>query len=258
MHDRPQVLIVDSDPNYRSLITQSLVQRQIDCTETSTAKEALALVRERLPDLIIIDFYLPDQSGLGLCRVLRETPQLARIPLILVSAQASEMDRILSFEAGADDFLAKPFYPRELAARASAVIRGFARGENSSCPIGEGPVRINSIAQRAAVAGKLLDLTPTEFKLLSALVSQEGRVLGRRELIQRLWGQHTPQSDRAVDAHIKSIRRKLGGARRCIETIRGVGYRYSNQSGDAADVRCARPAAACRDRTPTRPGQRNS
>jgi DNA-binding response OmpR family regulator len=230
VHDRLQVLVVDNDPHYRAQIAQSLVHLQIECTEAATAKEALARTGERLPDLIVVDFCLPDQSGLGLCRVLREMPHLARTAVIVVSAQASEMDRILSFEAGADDFLAKPFFPRELAARVSAVLRGFAAGNSSPEPAGEGLVRIDSAAQRAEVSGRRLDLTPKEFELLAALVSQEGRVLRRRELIERLWGVQAPQSHRAIDAHIKSIRRKLRGARGCIETVRGVGYRYSNES----------------------------
>ena len=224
--DSKRVLIVDNDGESRRKIGQSLLGRPVVCDEAQSASEALQTAYERRPDQIVLDMYLPDLSGLAFCRMVREDAALGSTPLVVVSAQSGEMDRILAFEAGADDFLAKPFYAPELAARVAAVLRGFEervpdRGE------GTGFLTVDAAAGRALVNGERLDLTAKEFELLSLLVQRAGRVVRRPELIARLWGDDPPTSDRAIDAHVKSIRRKLGSARDCIETVRGVGYRYA-------------------------------
>lgn len=230
MEDR-HVLVVDNDPHSRERIARSLLDRRIVCDEAATAEEALERAQRDVPDLVIVDLYLPDQSGLGFCRVLRETPRLARIPVIVVSGHSSEIDRIMAFEAGADDFVPKPFYPLELAARVSAVLRGFLDGAPSGCGSpaeARGPVAVDAQLGRVEVRGERVDLTPTEFELLSTLASRAGRVVRRQELIDRRWSSEGLQSDRAIDTHIKNLRRKLGSARDCIETVRGVGYRFSD------------------------------
>jgi two-component system response regulator BaeR len=222
-----QVLVVDGDDAARRRIGEALASRGLASRAVSTAREALAVVDDAAPDLVILDLYLPDVSGLGLCRTLRETAHFEGVPIIVVSAQASEMDRVLAFEAGADDFLAKPFYAPELGARVAAVLRGFEarRGTPAGGADGQALLRLDRERGRAELRGERLDLTPTEFDILSTLVQRSGRVVRRTELIERLWGDEDSPSERAVDAHVKSIRRKLGADRDCLETVRGVGYR---------------------------------
>ncbi len=228
MQASKRVLLVDGDPSSRRRMAAILSPPLFECHEAQTAREALNEARRERPDVILLDSYLADLSGLGLCRLIRETPALARTPVILVSAQASEIDRVLAFEAGADDFVSKPFYAPELAARVAAVLRGFASSEASAQQRVAGRVTVDVARGRAEVSGEPLDLTPTEFQLLALLVSQAGRVVRRRALIEQVWGEKAPHTDRAVDAHIKAIRRKLGAARDCLETVRGIGYRFSD------------------------------
>lgn len=227
MSGAKHVLVVDGDDAARRRIGEALASRGLASQGVSTAREALALAGAAAPDLVILDLYLPDVSGLGLCRTLRETAHFEGVPIIVVSAQASEMDRVLAFEAGADDFLAKPFYPPELGARVAAVLRGFEsrRGLPRGGVEGQPLLRIDRERGRAELRGERVDLTPTEFEILATLVLRSGRVVRRTELIDRLWGDQESPSERAVDAHVKSIRRKLGPDRDCLETVRGVGYR---------------------------------
>jgi len=229
--DPKVVLIVDEDPTVRDQIRSCLAGRQIGCREAASAKQALELALEAPPDLVLVDLYLPDQSGLGLCRTIRESPVLEGTPIIVLTSRASEIDRVLAFESGVDDFVAKPFYPPELGARVSAVLRGFSGrpGAAPSEPPADGAIRIEANGDRVVVDGRRIDLTPRELSLLRALMDQAGRVVRRGQLIDRLWGGHAPH-ERAIDAHIKTIRRKLGRARRYLETVRGVGYRLSEDA----------------------------
>jgi two-component system phosphate regulon response regulator PhoB len=229
LRDRPlAILIAHGAAEARREIHDCLREGGVACREAESGAECLRLAQADPPDLVILDLYLPDQSGLGVCRLLRETPRLERVPILVVAAQASEIDRVLAFESGADDFLPRPFYAPELRARIDAVIRGFRSRPSPDRParLGRGILQIDTRMARASVDGARIDLTHKEFELLAALATHAGRVVRRRQLIRELWGADAPQSDRAIDAHSKSIRRKLGPARACIETVRGVGYRF--------------------------------
>jgi two-component system phosphate regulon response regulator PhoB len=232
------VLVVDEDDDVRAQICECLAGRQLACRQASTARDALRSALADPPDMILVDLVLPDQSGLGLCRMVRESPSLAATPIIVLTSRASEIDRVLAFESGADDFLAKPFYPPELAARVSAVLRGFVgRAEEPALHGGEGgAIQLDPRTGRVIADGRRIDLTPHERELLSALIAQAGRVVRRNQLIDRIHqGGSAPRSERAIDAHIKSIRRKLGPAREYLETVRGVGYRLSEEAIERRD-----------------------
>lgn len=228
LRDRPlEVLIVHPEPAARREIRESLSEPGIVCREATSGAECMRVAQSEPPDLLILDLYLPDQSGLGVCRLFRETPRIERVPIMVVSSQASEIDRVLAFESGADDFMARPFYAAELRARVDAVIRGFrSRPERRPSPSARGLVQIDAKTGRISVEGVRIELTQKELELFAELVGCAGRVVRRKHLIERVWGAGTPPSDRTIDAHVKSIRRKLGSAGRCIETVRGVGYRF--------------------------------
>ena len=222
------VLIACGDEEARREVQRALAYGNLACREASGGAECARAIAKRLPDLLILDLHLPDQSGIGVCRLLRESQQTSRLPIIVVSAQASEIDRVLAFESGADDFMARPFYPAELRARVEAVLRGFTSTprRDPGTPSGRGPITVDVRAGRVSVEGRIVDLTAREFALLHELAANSGRVVRRRQLIEQLWSGQPSPTDRAIDAHIKSIRRKLGDARECIETVRGVGYRF--------------------------------
>ncbi len=224
-----EVFSVDPDPASRRLVVQSLSDRGIGCAEFGLGQEAFEAALRSRPRMVVSEMALPDMSGLGLCRLLRESPGTERIPFMLVSARSSEIDRILAFEAGADDFVPKPFFASELGARVSAILKrssGSALAEPLSETQSEGPIQIDARRHLVTVGGVRVELSATEFAVLDLLVGQGGRVLYRNEMVQRLWGPDAAPSERIVDSHVKSIRRKLGRARECIETVRGRGYRY--------------------------------
>lgn len=230
MGAQKHILVVDADPAWRQRIVASLEGPQVELRSTAGGREALDYAQREKPDLVVTELLLPDLSGLGLCRLIREDAALCHTGVVMVTGHASEIDRILAFEAGIDDFLAKPFYERELASRIGAVLRRSSppRGiEDSNEAPFQGLVTLNGDAGSVRVRERRLDLTPREFQILAALIRHVGRVLTRRQLLTRVWGTDSEHTERVVDAHVKAIRRKLGEAKGCLETVRGVGYRFS-------------------------------
>jgi phosphate regulon transcriptional regulator PhoB len=221
------VLIVEDEPDIRNLIVHHLTRDGFRCRTAATGAEALTRVRAAVPDLVVLDLMLPEMSGLEVCRRLRGDPATAAVPIIMLTAKADEVDRIVGLELGADDYVAKPFSPKELVARVRAVLRRARPGE-AGRPLSAGGVSLDAARHVVTVDGRPVDLTPKEFDLLHALLEAAGRVLSREHLLNRVWGYSRADAieSRTVDVHIRRLRAKLGAEERRITTIKGVGYRF--------------------------------
>jgi two-component system alkaline phosphatase synthesis response regulator PhoP len=223
----PDVLVVEDEPDIRSLIVHHLTRDGFRCRAAGSGAEALARVRSVTPDLVVLDLMLPGMDGLEVCRRLRAEPATAGVPIIMLTAKADEVDRVVGLEMGADDYVVKPFSPKELVARVRAVLRRARPGE-AARPLGAGGIALDPARHQVTVAGLPVELTPKEFDLLHALLEAGGRVLSREHLLNRVWGwAHADEIEsRTVDVHIRRLRAKLGAEERRIATIKGVGYRF--------------------------------
>ena len=221
---KAKVLVVDDEPDAVELVAFNLTKAGIAVVTAETGVEALAKAREILPDAIVLDLMLPEMDGLEVCRNLRRDPKTARIPVIMVTAKGAEMDRVLGLELGADDYLTKPFSPRELVLRIKKLL------QPRQVPADDELLRIGKIVidvpkHEVVVAGKPIELTLTEFKLISIMAQRCGRVQSREQLLNDVWEYHSPIDTRTVDTHVRRLREKLGPAARHVDTVRGVGYR---------------------------------
>jgi two-component system alkaline phosphatase synthesis response regulator PhoP len=226
-----RILIVDDDRQIVRLLRAYLEKDGYRVLVASDGATALQLLRSERPELMLLDLMLPDRDGWEVTRLVRGDPSLAATPIIMLTARVEDQDKIVGLEMGADDYVTKPFNPREVVARVRAVLRR-AQGEPVSAKVLEvGPLRMDIERHEAQVNGQLLDLTPTEFSLLQALQEHPGRALTRLELIEKGLGYNYEGLERTVDSHIKNLRRKLdevGGAglgSELVETVFGVGYR---------------------------------
>lgn len=224
------ILIADSTDASRKELREALHPTPVQIDEADSVSAALSAIGASSPDLVVCEVKLPDASGFSLCRQLRENEHHRDLPVILVSHWSTEIDRVIAFECGADDFLGRPFFGRELSSRVAAVLRRKPeRGTGSPAP------QLARVATGSAggppreirVGGRILDLTPKESAILVHLANSDGAVRSRRQLIETIWGDESAPSDRCIDSHVKSLRRKLGPAGRSVETVRGVGYRFS-------------------------------
>ena len=233
-HPPHKILVVEDEPDIRKLVQYNLAQERFKVLEAENGEEALKLVQRDRPNLVILDLMLPGLSGLELCRILRDRTDTAQVPILMLTAKAGEADKIVGLEMGADDYLAKPFSPRELVARVRAILRRTdiaARGE--AAPLYEkGPVRIDFATYEVAVRGKPVKLTLKEFELLRFLVQNPNRVLTRDQLLDRVWGGETFVTPRTVDVHIRRLRKAIESDDRkpkWILTLRGVGYKFDEK-----------------------------
>ena len=230
-----KILVVEDEPDIRKLVHYNLAQERFKVIEAEDGEKALKLVQREKPHLIVLDLMLPGLSGLELCRSLRERPETSQIPILMLTAKAGEADRIVGLEMGADDYLTKPFSPRELVARVKAILR---RTEmQSSHPVSEvyekGPLKINFSTYETIVRGKAVRLTLKEFELLGFLVQNPNRVLSRDQLLDRVWGGEVFVDPRTVDVHIRRLRKAIEKNDRkpdWILTVRGVGYKFHEKA----------------------------
>ncbi len=221
-----KVLVVDDEKDIVELVRYHSAKAGFECVGAGDGLTALRLVRELQPDVVILDLMLPGLDGLQVCRRLREDPATARLPIIMLTAKAEEVDRILGLELGADDYVVKPFSPRELMARVRAVLRRTR--EPDGPPVKRiGALELDEGRHRVTVAGSPVELTAKEFALLRALVRANGRVLSREQLLNTAWGyaQAAEIESRTVDVHVRRLREKLGPEARRVVTVKGVGYR---------------------------------
>jgi phosphate regulon transcriptional regulator PhoB len=221
-----RVLIVEDEPDIRELLAFHLERDGYQVTRATTGGEALRQVRVTPPDLVILDLLLPEMDGLEVCRRLRADAGTAGLPVIMLTAKGDEVDRVVGLEIGADDYIVKPFSPKELLARVRAVLRR-ARAPASSAPLAVGEIVLDGATHQATVAGQPLALTPKEFDLLRALLEARGRVLSREFLLDRVWGYARAGEieSRTVDVHVRRLRAKLGAEGERILTVKNVGYR---------------------------------
>jgi two-component system phosphate regulon response regulator PhoB len=226
-----RVLVIDDDADLRQVLQYNLRQAGHEPVMAATGEAGLKLALDASPDIALLDLVLPDMSGTTVVKSLRRDPLTRHVPIIVVTAKAEEVDRIVGFEVGADDYVVKPFSLRELLLRIEAVLRrGHATGgEHRLIEVAE--LRIDQAAHRLTVAGEEIALTAIEFKLLVTLIERRGRVQARGTLLRDVWGFNAGIESRTVDTHVKRVRDKLGSAGRFIETVRGVGYRFI-ETGD--------------------------
>ncbi len=226
-----EVLVVEDEPDIRSLIVLNLTRDGFRCRTAATGFEALRTVKMSLPDLVVLDLMLPELDGLEVCRRLRQDPASASLPIIMLTAKTDEVDRILGLELGADDYVAKPFSPKELVARVRAVLRRTRQREVPHVS-SSGPLRLDAARHLATLDGRPLALTPKEFDLLQALLESSGRVLSREHLLNRVWGYaHADEIEsRPVAVNVRRLRAKLGGEGWRIATLKSIGYRLEESA----------------------------
>lgn len=230
-----KVLVVEDEPDILEMVRYNLAQAGFDVTTAEEGDGVTHLVREDRPDLVILDLMLPGIDGLEVCKRLKQDADTRDIPILMLTARKEEIDRIVGLELGADDYVVKPFSPRELVLRIRAILRRNTGGGKlaieSDAMISAGPLTIDKAAHQALLHDDPLDLTSTEFKLLITLMERRGRVQTRDDLLDTVWGYEYSGYGRTVDTHIRRLREKLGAASDMVETVRGVGYRF--RSGNA-------------------------
>jgi two-component system phosphate regulon response regulator PhoB len=223
---KSKVLVVDDEPDARELAEFNLKRAGFEVVTAADGAEALQKIRESVPNLIVLDVMLPEMDGLEVCKAIRADPRTANVPVIMLTAKAAEIDRVLGLELGADDYLTKPFSPRELVLRIRNLLGRRPALISSKESLRIGPLCIDVGRHEVTVRGKRIDLTATEFRLITVLAQRRGRVQSREHLLRDVWEYDTMIDTRTVDTHMRRLREKLGPAAAHLETVRGVGYRF--------------------------------
>ena len=230
------ILVVEDEPDIRKLINYNLAQDRFKVLEAEDGEQALKLLQHEKPSLVILDLMLPGLSGLELCKILRERPDTAWLPILMLTAKAGEADKVVGLEMGADDYLSKPFSPREMVARVRAILRrtdSSAATAETAPSYHKGTLKIDYRTYEVFARGQKIRLTLKEFELLRFLVQNSNRVLSRDQLLDRVWGGETFVTPRTVDVHIRRLRKAVeedDRKPRLILTLRGVGYKFDEKA----------------------------
>jgi len=224
------IYIVEDEPDIREALAYNFKKEGFNTFEFSNGEDCLKALNNRKPDVLILDIMLPGISGLDVCRDIRNQENLSDIAIIMLTAKGEEIDRIVGFELGADDYVTKPFSIRELILRVKVILKKQIESSTNGSVISIGPISINHDAHEVKINDKEVILTALEFKLLDHLLRRKGRVQTRDQLLGDVWGYSSEVTTRTVDTHIKRLREKLGDEGESIQTIRGVGYRFNNIS----------------------------
>jgi two-component system phosphate regulon response regulator PhoB len=220
------ILVVEDEVDILQLVAHNLKTADFHVLTAEDGYQALSLAKKHLPNLIILDLMLPGLDGFEVCRELRRTPSTEKIPILMLTARGEEIDRIVGMELGADDYVVKPFSPRELILRVRAILRRSVPEEPSVSRWERNGLRVDFEAHRVTVDNQGFSLTATEFRLLAELIRNAGKVLTRDRLLDKVWGYQFDGYARTVDTHIRRLRQKIGPYAEWIETVRGVGYRF--------------------------------
>ncbi len=226
------ILIVEDEADIRAVLEYNLTQAGYETVQASTGAQALQVARTTPIHLVLLDLMLPDRSGTDICRALRKEPATAAVPIIILTARTDEIDRVVGFEVGADDYVVKPFSVRELLLRIQVILRRKTSDSSPGTPIAFGPVRVDKEAHRVWMNDVEIALTALEFKLLCTLYERRNRVQSRDTLLGDVWGMRSDVNTRTVDTHVKRLREKLSEAGEYIQTVRGVGYRLATTPGE--------------------------
>jgi two-component system phosphate regulon response regulator PhoB len=226
---RERILVVEDEKDVREMIRLNLKAAGFDVVEAGNGAEALALAKNDPPKVIILDLMMPEMSGIEFCRALRRNPATSRIPVLMLTAKSTEEDKVVGFEVGADDYVTKPFSPRELVLRVRAVARRQPdQGAAKAAPLKAGTIQLDRGSMIATIGAKKLPLTSTEFRLLELLLRRAGSIQSRDALLSEVWGYQANLDTRTVDTHIRRLRDKMGKAGALVETVRGSGYRLNS------------------------------
>jgi DNA-binding response OmpR family regulator len=229
---KERILIIEDDKHISKLVNYNLEKAGYDSTVVEDGEDALDILSKQGVDLIILDIMLPKMDGFEVCRIIKQESKFKNIPIIMLTAKGEEVDRIVGLELGADDYVVKPFSPRELVLRVKAILKRGKIEESPKDIIQRGNLIINVSKHRVTVNNKEIELTPIEFKLLVTLIERKGRIQSRDQLLSDVWDIHADVFTRTVDTHIKRLREKLGKTGNQIETVRGLGYRFKEEDED--------------------------
>jgi phosphate regulon transcriptional regulator PhoB len=232
-----KILVVEDEPDISKLVSYNLIQERYKVLTAEDGEQALKLIQREKPNLVVLDLMLPGLSGIDVCKILRDRPETAKLPILMLTAKAGESDRIVGLELGADDYLTKPFSPREMVARVRAILRRANLAASNDGPIAydKGGLKIDFTTYEVSARGNTVKLTLKEFELLRFLVQNPNRVLSRDQLLDRVWGGETFVTPRTVDVHIRRLRKAIekdDSNPKWILTLRGVGYKFDEKALD--------------------------